>query len=275
MNEREIKRKVFNIVRDLENPMLEARVIIKSVLGESDVEYILNDERKVEKEDEERILQAALLRAEGMPMSYITKEKEFYGIDFFVDESVLIPRPETELLVDEAISLIDKYNYSSVLDLCTGSGAIAIAIGKNRKVKLTLSDISESALELARKNYGKIIGEGGAFVLSDLFGKINGRFDMIVTNPPYIAKKWYEGLSREVKCEPRTALISPGDDGLDIISRIIEEAPMHLGKGGAILIESDYRQTGEIRRMLDDAGFSEVWVVKDLAGKNRHTCAIY
>lgn len=205
------------------------------------------------------------------PIQYIIGHTEFCGLDMVVNEHVLIPRPETELLVERTIIARGQGAGVRILDLCTGSGCIAIALTKGvADCKIVASDISREALDVARLNAAR----NGALeqidlVESDLFGNISGRFDIIVSNPPYIAKFEFETLQKEVLREPRIAL-DGGDDGLDYYRRIINGAPAHLNPHGHILFEIGFGQLNEIRRIIEADGiFRVVEVTKDFNGIDR------
>jgi release factor glutamine methyltransferase len=194
---------------------------------------------------------------------------EFCGLDIMVDERVLIPRPETELLVSETTNLVYSLQLTAhrlrILDLCTGSGAIAIALTKAvPDCKIVVSDISEDAIEVAEKNAAKhgVCGQI-QFVTSDLFNNIKGRFDLIVSNPPYIARFEFETLQKEVLKEPRLAL-DGGEDGLDFYRRIVNLAGEYLNPGGYLLFEVGYGQAKEVSRIIESERFFKVVdVVKD------------
>jgi len=209
------------------------------------------------------------------PVQYIVGHSEFCGMNFLVDERVLIPRPETELLVRAAADIfcsIPNTQYPiHILDLCTGSGCIAIALTKMLPdCKIVASDISEEALALAKLNASKLdAGRNIEFVSSDLFSKIRGRYDIIVSNPPYIAGFEFETLQKEVLMEPRLALYG-GEDGLDFYRRIIQEAPRYLNSGGYLVFEMGFGQAGEIKEIVDGAGaFKVTDIEKDFNGIDR------
>jgi release factor glutamine methyltransferase len=224
------------------------------------------------------------------PIQYIIGHAEFCGLDLRVDERVLIPRPETELLVEAALDLLRRTPYSvrrtRVLDLCTGSGNIAISIARAMDGKLdpepaegltkrasictiVASDISDGSLDVARDNAMRHGLDGSIlFVKSDLFDDIDGRFDIIISNPPYIAGPEFAGLQKEVLKEPRAALYG-GEDGLDFYRRIASGAPAHLARGGRLIMEIGYGQRGMVVAIAEGAGFEVVEVVKDQAGIDR------
>ncbi|MDO8525657.1 MAG: peptide chain release factor N(5)-glutamine methyltransferase [Candidatus Omnitrophota bacterium] len=226
------------------------------------------------------------------PVQYIIGHSEFCGLDFIVNEDVLIPRPETELLVEEVIMLVSRLagmpvSRLKVLDICTGSGNVAIALAHSLSLsvnadsgnsltkalpdcKIIASDISVDALDVARLNAGRHgVSDRIEFIRSDLFGAIEDKFDIIVSNPPYIAKSEFETLQKEVLMEPRAAL-DGGEDGLDFYRRIIEGAPPHLNTGGHILFEIGFGQSGEVRKMIEaDGVFKVIEVKKDWNGIDR------
>ncbi|MFA6321787.1 MAG: peptide chain release factor N(5)-glutamine methyltransferase [Candidatus Omnitrophota bacterium] len=201
-----------------------------------------------------------------MPIQYIIGHTEFCGLDIKVDENVLIPRPETELLVEKAVEVAKSQKAAvAILDLCTGSGNIAIALTKRVSAcRIFASDISEGALKIARANIEHHGASGSIeLVKSDLFDKINDRFDMIVSNPPYIAKFEFETLQKEVLREPWTAL-DGGEDGLDFYRRIIGSAHLCLKPGGHILFEIGFGQAKEIKQIISSSGnFKIIDIAKD------------
>ena len=233
---------LFMGIRELNNSNVEesnlkAKLLISDVLGVTK-EYILihgNEEFPFGKLNE--YLEKIERLASGEPLQYILNSQEFFGIDFYVDENVLIPQPDTETLVIETIKIIRKENRSlKILDLCTGSGAIGICLARENNVKVTASDISKKALEVAKKNC-TMNNARINLVESDLFENIKDKFDIIVSNPPYIETSVIKTLSPEVRHEPRIAL-DGGEDGLDFYRRIAEEYNLLVSAG------SDYH--GEI-----------------------------
>ncbi|MCX5685967.1 MAG: peptide chain release factor N(5)-glutamine methyltransferase, partial [Candidatus Omnitrophica bacterium] len=201
------------------------------------------------------------------PIQYVIGHTEFCGMEFLVDDRVLIPRPETELLVEEVRRLVhgslSMVHCPCILDLCTGSGNIAIALTKTLPdCKMIASDISEEALVLAKLNASKLgAGYNIEFVSSDLFNKIRGRYDIIVSNPPYIAGFEFETLQKEVLKEPRLAF-DGGEDGLDFYRRIIQDAPRYLNSGGYLVFEIGFGQAGEIGKIIESAGAFKVTDIK-------------
>lgn len=203
---------------------------------------------------------------EGVPIQYITKKQEFMGLDFFVDENVLIPQPDTEILVEEVLKISKLYNKKiNILDLCTGSGAIAVSLSKYIKdVNIIATDISENAIEIAEKNAIKNNVENKIkFVVSDMFKNIENKFDIIVSNPPYIETKEIEKLSKEVKNEPIIAL-DGGNDGIKYYKIIADNYNKFLNIGGYLLLEMGYNQGESVSKL-----FKNSEIKKDLSGNNR------
>lgn len=211
----------------------------------------------------EKVENATNERIKGTPLWYVFGSADFYGREFIVNPDVLIPRPETEELVECALKVIGKE--SKVLDLCTGSGAIAVTVALEKGAEVTASDISEKALETAKRNAEKLGGKV-KFVQSDLFDDIENKFDVIVSNPPYISKADMDALQPEVKKEPYIALYG-GEDGLSFYRKIAAAAPEKLNDNGMIFLECGYDQSEAITKLLAD--FFEVEVKKDLEGKER------
>lgn len=204
----------------------------------------------------------------GKPIQYITNSQEFFGLDFYIDENVLIPQPDTEILVEEIIEIC-KYreDVPKILDICTGSGAIAVTLAKQIKVEMVASDISSKALEIAEKN-AKSHGVNIELTQSDMFEKINQKFDMIVSNPPYIETKTIESLSPEVKNEPQIAL-DGGEDGLKFYRVLAQKAKDYLEENGVLAVEIGYNQRESVLEIFRNAGFCDIYAKQDLAGKDR------
>ena len=228
----------------------------------------LSEERVVTQTECRKVLDIYEERLTGRPLWYIIGNTDFYGYTIRVDERVLIPRPETEVLVEQAVRTVEDGD--KVLDLCTGSGAIAIAIAceaaKDKNITVTAADISEDALDVAREN-ARINKASVNFVKADLFDGIRGRFNLITANPPYVPSGEIEGLQREVRDhEPRLAL-DGGADGLDFYRRIAEKLPRYLVRGGMLILECGENQAQEILKIFSKCDYA--MVVKDLDGKER------
>ncbi|SFG10507.1 release factor glutamine methyltransferase [Lachnospiraceae bacterium C7] len=206
-------------------------------------------------------------RAERVPLQYITGEQQFYGLDFKVNSSVLVPRQDTETLVDEALSKIKPG--MNILDMCTGSGCILISILKNSKDTTgTGVDISKKAVNVAKEN-AKLNDVVATFEKSNLFENVNGKYDMIVSNPPYIKTEEIPTLMPEVAMfEPMEALDGK-QDGLYFYDRIITSAKEYLNPGGILIFEIGYDQGKSVSTMMNRADYKNVEVIKDLAGNDR------
>ncbi|MCI5613657.1 MAG: peptide chain release factor N(5)-glutamine methyltransferase [Agathobacter sp.] len=218
---------------------------------------------------EEQAKQYQLLikkRAERVPLQYITGEQEFMGLTFTVNSSVLIPRQDTETLVEEALKAAKPG--MNILDMCTGSGCVLISILKNVDAKGIGYDISKQALNVAKENAKRnhVVCE---FERSDLFENVDGTYDIIVSNPPYIPTEVIHTLMPEVKeFEPMEALDGM-EDGLHFYRRIVREAKEHLAKGGYLMLEIGHDQGASVSEMLEYGGYAEVRVIKDLARNDR------
>ena len=200
-------------------------------------------------------------RLTGEPLDYVLGESEFFGNKLKVNKSVLVPRMETEILCDEAVKIIGDGELK-VLDLCTGSGCIALSIAKATKAKVVAADVSDDALKVAKKN---LEGTDAQVVKSDLFESVEGEFDIIVSNPPYIASAEIYTLAPEVKAQPHIAL-DGGEDGLDFYRRIEKDYRSHLRSGGVMLLEIGYDQADKVREIFKSAS---VEIKKDLDGNDR------
>lgn len=205
---------------------------------------------------------------EGMPIQYINNKAYFMGLEIYVDENVLIPRCDTEILVEEIIKIVKKDSLIKILDLCTGSGAIAISLKKYlNNIEIIASDISDKALMVAKKNASKI-GVDVKFIESDLFNNINGKFDLIVSNPPYIKKSVIPSLDKQVRNEPILAL-DGGKDGLDFYRKISYDAKRFLNNNGYLCFEIGYDQRKEVEDILLQNGYINIYSKKDYGGNDR------
>jgi release factor glutamine methyltransferase len=211
----------------------------------------------------------------GLPLQYALRKAPFYGFWFQVDERVLIPRFDSEILVNEVLKAIPEEETVSVLDLCTGSGCIGLCIKALRpESSAVLTDVSEDALSVAKENAARLSVQA-EFIKSDLFSAVDGVFDVIVSNPPYIRTEEIGTLDDEVKDhEPRLAL-DGGADGLKFYRRIAREAGKHLKNGGKIFLEIGYDEGASVSELLENAGFGGFRTVKDLAGKDRGVAACW
>jgi release factor glutamine methyltransferase len=247
----------------------DARVLLRAVLRTTDAQIATHPERELTDDERRQFLTLAQRRRAGEPVAYLTGEREFYGLAFQVTPAVLIPRPETELLVDLALERETPGRALRALDLATGSGCIAIAIAKNcRNAQVTATDVSPAAIALAREN-AAVHDAAIEFVESDWFDALSGRrFDVIVANPPYVAAGDHHLNEGDLRFEPRAALVA-GPTGYECIVKIIAQSARHLLAGGWLLIEHGYDQAERVRARLDEAGYKGIFSARDLAGIER------
>ncbi len=303
MTIQEFKNKNIALLSASENPAVRATpsldisIIIEDILSFSKTRQLLNKDYEIPAEKLLKLQEAVEKRLTGLPVAYITGHKEFYGYDFYVSPTVLIPKPDTELLVEKAVEVfLQKIKNHpgkifTVCDMCTGSGCIGISflmtLYENQMIdssllpKITLVDISQDALDVAYKNVTKLVPENlrdrVQLVKSNLFDVVNGEFDMILTNPPYIPAKMVDELLTDGRSEPRLALDgdvtetgnrSSSDDGLSIIKRLVHQSTEKLAPYGIMLME-----TGEYNAD-DAASYSKKYgyrteVLCDLSGQKR------
>jgi len=254
----------------------DARVLLRHVLATSN-EFLATHPEQALTVEQTTAFQALVARRElGEPVAYLISVREFYGLEFLVTPDVLIPRPETELLVDLALQRIPVDYPRHVLDLGVGSGAIAIGVAANRPLaKITATDISATALQVAQQNAERLIPFENraniAFIKSDWYSNLGDTlFDVILTNPPYVAENDPHMQQGDLRFEPANAL-TPGGDGLDAFRAIIGQAPIHLHSNGWLLCEHGYDQAKAVRALLVAAGFQSVVSHKDLSGIPRTT----
>ncbi|MDE6166850.1 MAG: peptide chain release factor N(5)-glutamine methyltransferase [Acetatifactor sp.] len=250
---------------------LEARLLLEHVCGTGRNDLLVHGDRPVDSVQCSSYEQLLARRAERLPLQYLTESQEFMGLDFAVNGHVLIPRQDTEILVEEVLR--NLHDGMEILDMCTGSGCILISLLRYSNDCAGLGvDISGDALRVARKNAENILNGFPVkvqFLESNLFESVEGMFDVIVSNPPYIPAGDIEGLMPEVRdYEPRIAL-DGGEDGLDFYRKILEGSRCHLKKGGMLFFEIGYDQGEAVSKMMKDAGFLEVLVRKDYAGLDR------
>ena len=212
-------------------------------------------------------------RASRVPLQQILGSQEFMGLDFFVNEHVLIPRQDTETLVEEALKKIRPG--MQILDMCTGSGCILISLEHYRKgIRAVGADISDEALQVAKRN-AESLNADVTFLKSDLFEQVAERYDLIVSNPPYIRTKAIEELEEEVRLHDPMIALDGKEDGLYFYRKITEKSREHLKQGGCLLFEIGYDQGEDVAKMMEKAGFTEVTVKKDLAGLDRVVSGMY
>lgn len=249
---------------------LDARVLLQSVLGVTHAFLATHPGHAVAGDQLDRYLALVARRAAGEPVAYLTGGREFFSLDFKVTPAVLIPRPETELLVELALERIPQQAPRRVLDLGTGSGCVAISIARHRpRARIMATDSTPDAIAIAAENARTLGVHNIEFARGDWFAAIDGeRYDVIVSNPPYIAQDDPHLRQGDLRFEPRNALAA-GPDGLDCIRLIVTQANNHLESGGWLMFEHGYDQAGRCRALLDAAGFAEVFSRRDLAGIER------
>lgn len=249
----------------------EARLLLAEASGIGNAILAAFPEREVEAQAAARYLDMAQRRRNGEPVAYILGKREFYGREFAVTPDTLIPRPETELLVELALQRIPAQAADfAVLDLGTGSGAVAVSIACEAKnAQVTAVDLSDGALAVARANAARLAPRPLRLLNSDWFGALGGeKFDLIVGNPPYVASGDAHLAQGDLRFEPPTALAS-GGDGLDALRAIAAQAPRHLNPGAWLLLEHGYDQGPACRRLLAAAGLADAHTWTDLAGLDR------
>lgn len=274
------------IQNEIDDASIQGKILMQYVLKQSQSYIIANGEKRLEEHqiDEYRSYIDKII--EGKPIQYITNNQEFMKLNFYVDENVLIPQPDTEILVEEVINkcskniemktseenAIEKKCKIEILDLCTGSGAIGISLAKYiKESKVTCTDISMKALQVAKLNAEKnLVHRNMEFILSDLFENLPKRkFDIIVSNPPYIKTEIIDILQKPVQNEPHLAL-DGGEDGLDFYKKISKDASKFLKPNGKIYLEIGYDQKEDVIRLLEDTNqYESIECIQDLAGNDR------
>ena len=262
----------------IEEAALDARLLLEAVCGTDRNDLLVHGEQPVAPEAEEKYLNWIRQRAEHIPLQQLTGEQGFMGLTFSVNEHVLIPRQDTEILVEEVLK--ELHDRMRVLDMCTGSGCILLSLLHYSNDCEGLGvDLSAEALEVAGRNVLKVLtpekAEHAHFLQSDLFEKVEGKFEIIVSNPPYIASAEVEKLMPEVRDhEPRMALDGT-EDGLYFYRRIIEEAGKHLVSSGMLFFEIGYDQGQAVSELMRTEGYCDVQVVQDYAGLDRVVFGTY
>lgn len=265
----------------IEEAMLDAWYLLEYVTGISKASYLGNPFREIDASQAKQYEACIQRRSERIPLQHITGSQEFMGYEFEVNEHVLIPRQDTECLVEEALNFVKSD--MKILDMCTGSGCILISILKMATERKKLCkimgkgvDISGEALKIARKNADKLSIEA-EWIQSDLFEMLgtNEKYSMIVSNPPYIRTKVIEGLQDEVRLHDPWIALDGKEDGLYFYRRIIEKSTEHLTDGGMLLFEIGHDQGEEVSSLMKKAGYQKITVKKDLAGLDRVVTGMY
>lgn len=255
----------------VEDASIISRILMQYVLKIDRNKLIINknDNVDINKENEYKEYIEEIIK--GKPVQYITNNQEFMRLNFYVDENVLIPQPDTEILVEEVIKSIDIKENIEILDMCTGSGCIGISLAKNiENTKVTLVDISKEAIEIAKKNaIQNGVENKVTFIQSDMFENVKGKFDIIVSNPPYIKTDIIQTLDKQVQNEPHIAL-DGGEDGLDFYKILINEAHKYLKKDGKIFLEIGYDQKQEVESLAKQSKhYKKIETIKDLSQNDR------
>lgn len=260
--------------RGIDSPRLEAELLLGHALGCSRIQLIMDRQRVLMPDELAIYRQLVARRRSREPVAYLRGEKEFYGLSFVVDRRVLVPRPDTEILVQAALDATRHCDmHGQMLDLCTGSGNVVLAFAKYRRTwQVTGADVSEQALSVARDNAVRLgLGWNARFVQSDLFGAFGqGQvFDVVTANAPYIETGQIVHLDADVRdFEPHLAL-DGGEDGLDIVRQIVRKAPTHLASGGCLALEVGQGQAETVQGLMNEVGFTNVVRVQDLGQRDR------
>ncbi|MCI8384705.1 MAG: peptide chain release factor N(5)-glutamine methyltransferase [Clostridia bacterium] len=259
-------------MQKIDSPKLKARMLMQFMLGKTRQYITVYDEEILTKQYEEKYFKNIEKLAKGIPLQHITHQQEFMKMNFYVNRHVLIPRPDTETLVEEVIQIAKRIKAKKILDLCTGSGAIAISLAKYIKTsQITATDISQEALEVAQKNAkNNQVEQQIAFLQSNLWEQIpKEKYDMIVSNPPYIKREIIRTLDEEVQKEPQIAL-DGGWDGLDFYRSIIGQADEFLKYGGYVCLEIGYDQKIDVIDLIEqEEKYVDTYCKKDLYGNDR------
>jgi len=249
---------------------IEVQCLLQAVLNVDRARLLTYPEQSLNSDQRSRYSALLERRLNGEPIAYLLASREFYGLNFKVSPATLIPRPETELLVDLALQCIPLHSGFRLLDLGTGSGAIALSIAHSRlDIEVVAVDASQDALEVAQENALRLNIGNVRLLRSDWFSALHGeRFDLIVANPPYVAFNDPHLLQGDLCFEPRNALAS-GMDGLDDIRLISSQAKAHLNPGGWLLLEHGYDQAERVRALMQQSGFTGVFSARDISGIER------
>lgn len=271
---------------NIDDAKFKIDILLQYILNMNKTDIIINLEKEIENNLEKEFYSNIEKLINGTPIQYITNSQEFMNLKFYVDENVLIPQPDTEIIVEKSIEILEKLlklkkeqndnSIIKILDLCTGSGAIAVVLENyilNRKynsIEINASDISEKALEIAKKNAKENNKDSKIkFIKSDMFNKIYiNDFDIIISNPPYIETDTISTLSKEVQNEPHIAL-DGGEDGLKFYRCIAEKSSKYLKNDSYLLLEIGYNQKESVKKLLDNNNFCNIECIKDLAGNDR------
>lgn len=259
-------------INNIQEPSLKARLLLQYILNKPRQYLIIYDNKQLTLRQEVNFFKGIKKLVKGIPLQHITHSQEFMKMTFYVNEDVLIPRPDTEILVEEVIKIAKRINAKKILDLCTGSGAIAVSLAKYiENSQITAVDISTKAISVAKLNAKNNNVENQiTFVESDLFKELpKEKYDIIVSNPPYIKKEIIKSLDKEVQNEPKIAL-DGGYDGLDFYRKIISNADEFLKFTGYVCLEIGYDQKDDVLELFESKGkYVEATCKKDLFDNDR------
>lgn len=250
----------------------DAWILLEYVTSITRSQYFLKMNEELSVEMWETYQQVIEQRKSHIPVQHITESQVFMGLEFFVNKDVLIPRQDTETLVEEAVKVLE--DDMDVLDMCTGSGCIIISLAKMKQIRGTGVDLSKQALDVAKKN-GKKLEADITWMESDLFEKVMGTYDFIISNPPYIKTSVIQSLQKEVQEHDPYMALDGRDDGLYFYRKIIQESPNFLKNPGYLYFEIGHDQGNAVKEMMEKAGFQNVCVKKDLAGLDRVVYGAY
>jgi release factor glutamine methyltransferase len=255
---------------EVDTPLLDALLLLAFALKMTKEKVLASLPDSVSPEAAERFLELIDRRGAGTPVSYIRRIKEFWGLEFYVDERVLVPRPDTEALVEKALEVVRADpRLQRVHDACTGSGCIGIALKSTiPRLDVSASDISAEAGEVLSLNAEKLLGARMDFFVSDLLEDVPGSFDVITANPPYLSDSEMEGMRKIGWPEPEMALAG-GRDGTALAERLIRAAPRKLASNGWLVLEAAPQQFIKLFALMDQAGFQSIDVMQDMSGHNR------
>lgn len=252
---------------------LDAWYLLEFATGINRTMYYLKMQEEISSEQEASYREFIEKRASHVPLQHITGVQEFMGLEFWVNEHVLVPRQDTEVLVESVLEVLKPE--MKILDMCTGSGCILISLLKLGKARCGVGvDVSENALFVAKKNCDKL-GVKAELIKSDLFENVSGRYDVIVSNPPYIRTAVIEELKEEVKFYDPFIALDGKEDGLCFYRKIVEKSPEYLSEGGKLYFEIGHDQGEDVKKLMEKAGFTGVRVKKDLAGLDRVVFGAY
>lgn len=248
---------------------IDGKLILFKLFDMDDASLFLNQDKEMSLEDYDKYFSYVLKRKNHIPYQELFHEAIFYGEKFKINKDVLTPRKETEILVENCIYIIGREKINDILDLCTGSGIIGITIKKRfPTINIYMSDVSKKALDIAKEN-AKLNNVDVNILESDLFNNINRRFDMIVSNPPYINRKEIENLDIEVKDYDPLIALDGGIDGLDFYRKIIKEGKEYLNDNGVLAFEIGYDEGEDVRNLLEMYGYQDIKIIKDYSDFDR------